>query len=107
MVINICFGLQCFRRGGIFGTTKTVTMISKTRMRDMRKLLVVPVCRRPHALSITANQKYDSGHPASMQRDVSRSSRHVRRGCDGRFGDACEFFVRTNGAEADDEVAWS
>jgi hypothetical protein len=27
-------------------------------------------------------------HPASMKEGVSRSSRHVRRGCDGREGGA-------------------
>jgi hypothetical protein len=32
---------------------------------------------------------------------VSRSSRHVRRGCGGRFGDAHDSFVQTNGADAD------
>ena len=30
-----------------------------------------------------------------------RSSRYVGRGCDGRFGDAHDSFVRTNGTEAD------
>ena len=73
----------------------------KTHMSAMRKLPVVPVCRRPPPLPIYVNQKYDPRHPASMQRDVSRSSRHVRRGCDGRFGDAREFLVRTNVAGAD------
>jgi hypothetical protein len=28
-------------------------------------------------------------------------------GCGGRFGDARDVIVRTNGAEADGEVAWS
>jgi hypothetical protein len=70
-------------------------------MHAMRKLPVVPVCRRPQPLPDSANQKYHPRHPASMQRDVSRSSRHVGRGCDGRSGDAREFFVRTNAAGAD------
>jgi hypothetical protein len=28
-------------------------------------------------------------------------------GCDGRIGDARDYLVRTNGADADGEVAWS
>ena len=35
------------------------------------------------------------------RRGVSRSSRTWSAGCDGRMGDAREFFVRTNGADAD------
>jgi hypothetical protein len=41
-------------------------------------------------------------HPVSLQRDVSRSSRHVRRGCSGR---GCARL--TSGTDADGEVVWS
>jgi hypothetical protein len=43
-----------------------------------------------------------SRHPAPEKRGVSRSSRTLGAGCDGRFGGAL-----TNGAMADGEVVWS
>ena len=42
-----------------------------------------------------------SRHPASMQRDGRAIVTRREAGCDGRFGDAREIFVRTNGAGAD------
>jgi len=43
-----------------------------------------------------------SRHPAPDKRGVSRSSRTLGAGCDGRFGGAL-----TNGAKADGEVVWA
>ena len=66
-----------------------------------------PVLSRKDFASVFQNHVLPVWHPASMKRGASRSSRHVRRDCDGRFGDAREFFVRTNGAEADGKIVWS
>ena len=38
--------------------------------------------------SVFQKKVYTLRHPASMKRGASRSSRHVRRDCGGRFGDA-------------------
>src|SRR6516165_1250363 len=55
----------------------------KLRMRVMRKLPVVPICRTYAALSKDPNQN-DHPRVPPRQRGVSRSSRHVEAGCDGR-----------------------
>ena len=68
----------------------------------MRKLPVVPLCRRPAVLLETPNQQHLSRVPASEKRGVSRSSRTLEAGCGGRFGCAL-----TNAAEADGEIVWS
>src|ERR1700726_1040449 len=51
------------------------------RMRAMRKLPVVPICRRCQRLLRRANHNDALGHPASMKRDVS-ADRHDTWGGD-------------------------
>jgi len=68
--------------------------------------MLIPVAvssplRKNIPLPFFGNVWFAPGHPASMQRGVSRSSRHARRGCSGRIGDAHDSFVRTNGVDAD------
>jgi hypothetical protein len=73
----------------------------------MRKLPVVPFCRS-RLISIFGNEldsfpkseAYSAPSRAHL-RGASRSSRTWSAGCDGRFGDACDLFVRTSGTEAD------
>jgi len=71
-------------------------------MRAMRKLPVVPICRRYRRLRRRANQNDLLAHPASMKRDVravvttrEAGMRWTRRA------------RQTNVAGADGEVAWS
>jgi hypothetical protein len=51
------------------------------RMRAMRKLPVVPICRRRQRLRRRANHNDALAHPASMKRDVS-ADRHDTWGGD-------------------------
>jgi hypothetical protein len=57
-------------------------------MRVMRKLPVVPICRNPSALPLPPNQRQISRRPVLDKRGVSRSSRTLGAGCDGRGSDA-------------------
>ena len=59
----------------------------------MRRLPVEPVCRKHQGLHRRANRLHLSGHPASMKRDGSRSSRDVRWG-----GGGCIVSQRARGA---------
>jgi hypothetical protein len=49
---------------------------------------VVPICRIPSGLISTPNQKHFPALSRPTKRGVSRSSRTLGAGCDGRFGDA-------------------
>jgi hypothetical protein len=73
----------------------------KLRMRVMRKLPVVPICRNPTALPLHPNQRQISRCPVLTKRGASRSSRTLRR-------DAVDAEVSlTSDTNADDEVVWS
>jgi hypothetical protein len=52
----------------------------------MRKLPVVPTCRRRARLRRRANHEHFSARPAALKRGASRSSRTLAAGCDGRSG---------------------
>jgi len=62
----------------------------RLRMRVMRGLPVVAICRSRLFLifeiwlDFSIKQKHDQGRPASARGAYALSSRHVRRGCDGR-----------------------
>ena len=71
-------------------------------MRAMRKLPVVPICRRYRRLRRRANQNDLLAHPASMKRDV-RAIVTTREAGMRWTRKARE----TNVACADGEVAWS
>jgi hypothetical protein len=70
--------------------TVAIRTTGNLRIRAMHRLPVVPSCRRGivlifrNELDLDPKSVFHSRHPASMKRGVSRSSRHVRRGCDGR-----------------------
>jgi len=49
---------------------------------------VVPICRIPSGLISAPNQKHFPALSRPTKRGVSRSSRTLGAGCDGRFGDA-------------------
>src|SRR4029453_5969296 len=57
-------------------------------------------------LDSSANQNYNSPIPCRM-RDVSRSSRHVGAGGDGRWGVSAVQTARTKTLTAYGEVVWS
>jgi len=59
----------------------------------------IDLCRR-------ANHEHLSAHPAALKRGVSRSSRTLAAGCDGRTSPSA-MIARTNGVCADGEVVWS
>jgi hypothetical protein len=71
-------------------------------MRVMRNLPVVLLCRNPTALPLPPNQRQISPHPVPFERGVSRSSRTLGAGCDGRFGAARRAALTRTG-----EVVWS
>jgi hypothetical protein len=91
------------------GTLTEVQKIPQSRVRQkpyfMKHFKLIWVVQSPA-------QKYfyfvfseiDDSSPSSRahKRGVSRSSRTLGTGCDGRFGD-----VLTSGADADGEVVWS
>jgi hypothetical protein len=58
----------------------------KLRMRVMRKLPVVPICRNPTALPLHSNQRQISRCPVLTKRGASRSSRTLGAGCGGCEG---------------------
>jgi hypothetical protein len=72
-----------------------------SHMAAMRKLPVVLICRRPLVLPKTPNQPHIRSVPPH-KRGVSRSSRTLGAGCNGRFGGA-----RRAALNADGEVVWS
>src|ERR1700675_1286134 len=71
-------------------------------MRAMRKLPVVPICRRYRRLRRRANQNDLLAHPASMKRDVRAVVTTREAGM--RW---TRMARQTNVACADGEVAWS
>ncbi|MBV8917400.1 hypothetical protein [Bradyrhizobium sp.] len=102
----------CFAPPEADGSIDRAGNASKSRARKIeipKHFNVVPTdsTARKNFASVFQKIMYSPRHPASMERGASRSSRHVRRDCDGRFGDAREFFVRTNDAEADGKIVWS
>jgi hypothetical protein len=81
---------------------------ARERMQPMRKLPVVPICRRPLLLLVPPNHKHDPRRPASMKRGVT-ADRHetwVRDAMDAG-GVERAHVARTNDADADGEVVWS
>jgi hypothetical protein len=58
--------------------------------RQVSDLPVVPKCRRRTALISGANQRHFRRRPVPLKRGVSRSSRTLGVGCDGRDGTADE-----------------
>ena len=75
-------------RGRTFPDHAPICPTGKSRMRVMRNLPVVPLCRRRAALPKTPNQWLPSALSRPLERGVSRSSRTLGAGCGGRFGDA-------------------
>jgi len=71
-------------------------------MRAMRNLPVALICRSAPFLCFPKIRSIIRPIPPRSQRDVSRSSRHVRRGCGGR---GCAWL--TSGTEAYGEIVWS
>jgi hypothetical protein len=72
------------------------------RMRAMRKLPVVPICRRCRRLLRRANHNDALAHPASMKRDVRAVVTTREAGM--RW---TRMARETNVTEADGEVVWS